>query len=139
MIRPFEHTGDVGFELKVESLDQLFNAAMRGLVAVMFAAPPGQGSLRKRLRLVAPGLEALMVAWLNEVIFLIQTKEFVPVSCQLVLELGTEGWKLEADLKGMTLDLAAFGWQGEVKNATYHGLAIKQLNERWQARVVLDV
>ena len=40
VVRPLDHTADVGFELEAESLEGLFQAALAGLLQVMFQNPP---------------------------------------------------------------------------------------------------
>lgn len=137
VVTPLDHTADVGFEVEAESLEGLFQGAMQGLLETMFAHPPKGGSRRKRLRLEAEDLEALLVRFLNELIYLVQTKGFVPAKAKLRLE-EKGGVALSATLWGEPFQ-EAFGFLGEVKSATFHSLAVQKEKGRWRARVILDV
>ncbi len=138
MVRPLEHTADVGFELEGESLEALFQAALLGLLEVMFQNPPQGGRRRRRLRLEAEDLEGLLVRFLNELIYLIQTKGFVPGRARLRINPTPTGYALEGTLFGEPFR-PEMGFQGEVKSATFHGLKVAEEGGRWRARVILDV
>jgi SHS2 domain-containing protein len=140
MIRMFDHTADVGFELETPTLESLFEEALLALLMTVFERPPESGEHEDSVRLSAPDLETLLVRWINELVFLIQGDGFVPVHSNVrIEESGGEDFSLEASLTGAPLDLERHGWQGEIKSATFHGLGVKQSGEYWQARVILDV
>ncbi|SDF01756.1 SHS2 domain-containing protein [Thermus arciformis] len=138
VVKPLEHTADVGFLLEAESLEGLFQAALQGLLQVMFQNPPQGGRRRRRVALEAEDLETLLVRYLNELIYLIQTKGFVPGKARVRLQPKEGGFRLEATLFGEPFQ-EAFGFQGEVKSATYHGLSVAREGGRWKAQVILDV
>lgn len=138
VVRPLDHTADVGFALEAESLEGLFQAALEGLLQVMFQNPPRGGKRRRRLVLKAEDLETLLVRYLNELLYLIQTKGFVPGRARLRITPVRGGFRLTATLWGESLG-EGLGFQGEVKSATYHGLSVRQEGGRWRAQVILDV
>jgi len=74
-LRMLDHTADVGFEVEAGSLPALFEGAAKGLLQVMFEGPleaePGD---EHRLRLEAESLETLLVRWLDELVYLAQTR-----------------------------------------------------------------
>jgi SHS2 domain-containing protein len=140
MIEMLDHTADVGFELAAPTLEELFEEARRALLMVAFERPPEEGEEKSEVRLSAPDRETLLVRWLNELIFLIQGPGLVPARAEIRLaETGGATCALEASLSGAPLDLEVFGWQGEIKSATFHGLEIQRTNGTWRARVILDV
>jgi SHS2 domain-containing protein len=140
MIRMFDHTADVGFELEAPTLEVLFEEARRALLMTIFERPPESGDEENSVRLSAPDLETLLVRWINELVFLVQGDGFVPVHAGVrIEESGGEDFSLEASLIGAPLDLEGHGWQGEIKSATFHGLDVRQEGEDWRARVILDV
>jgi SHS2 domain-containing protein len=138
VVKPLDHTADVGFELEAESLEGLFQAALAGLLQVMFQNPPKGGKRRKRVALTGEDLETLLVRYLNELIYLIQTRGFVPGRARVQIEPKDGGFRLTAILLGESFR-EAFGFQGEVKSATFHGLSVQKEGGRWRARVILDV
>jgi SHS2 domain-containing protein len=90
--------------------------------------------------LAAPDRETLLVRWLNELVYLIQDAGFVPAGAEIQLpDAGDSGYALEARLTGAPLLLEEYGWQGEIKSATFHGLEVTKGEDGWHARVILDV
>ena len=140
MIRMLDHTADVGFEIEAPTLETLFDEARRALVMTVFEQPPERGEDEDSVRLSAPDLEALLVRWINELVFIIQGDGFVPVRADIqVRDAGEGSFSLEGRLTGAPLDLEGYGWQGEIKSATFHGLEVTRGSEGWQAQVILDV
>jgi SHS2 domain-containing protein len=141
MIRMLDHTADVGFEVvEASTLENLFDEARQALLMTVFEEPPEGGEDENSVLLSAPDLETLLVRWINELVFFIQSDGFVPVSAHLRIQEGEEeGFLLEAHLVGALLDLEGYGWQGEIKSATFHGLNVTQGSEGWRAQVILDV
>jgi SHS2 domain-containing protein len=140
MIEMLDHTADVGFELGAPTLEALFEEARRALLMVVFERPPQEGGDEREIRLSAPDSETLLVRWLNELVYLIQDAGFVPTGAQIrVWKTYGAGLSLEANLTGTPLLLEEYGWQGEIKSATFHGLDVTNDDEGWHARVILDV
>jgi SHS2 domain-containing protein len=140
MIRMLNHTADVGFEIGAPTLEALFDEARRALLMTMFERPPERGEEERSVRLSATDLEILLVRWVNELVYHIQSAGFVPVRTEIrIREAGMEGFFLEGLLAGAALDLEGYGWQGEIKSATFHGLVVVPEGEGWQARMILDV
>lgn len=140
MIEMLDHTADVGFGLRAPTLEELFDEARRALLMVVFERPPEEGKDVREIRLSAPDLETLLVRWLNELTYLVQDVGFVPVSAEIQIQrsAGT-ALSVEASLAGAPLLLEEYGWQGEIKSATFHGLDVVRRSEGWYAQVILDV
>jgi len=140
MIEMLDHTADVGFELGASTLEELFGEARRALLMVVFEHPPEEGEEEAKIRLSAPDRETLLVRWLNELNYLIQDTGFVPARAEIgIRESSGAGYALQARLAGAPLLLEEYGWQGEIKSATFHGLKIVDSDDRLHARVILDV
>lgn len=135
-----DHTADVGFELSAPTLGGLFDEARRALLMVVFERPPEEGPEEREVSISAPDRETLLVRWLNELVYLIQDTGFVPARAGLeVREAGGGGCEIQARLAGAPLLLEDYGWQGEIKSATFHGLEVVSEDGGWRARVILDV
>ncbi len=131
-----DHPSDLELIVRGRTLKELFSEAGRGLVE--YTGPPeGSGSLLRRpVRVNGADREELLVLWLNEIIYLLESG-FRP---SLPLEIGRlTGRELEASMKGRRLDPRSFFAGPEVKAATYHGLAIRRSGNLWEARVILDL
>ena len=141
MIRILDHTADVGFEVaEAPSLEALFDEARQALLMMVFERSPEEGGREELVRLLAPDLETLLVHWINELAFFIQGDGFVPTGVEMQIEeAGEGGFLLNARLTGAPLDLEGYGWQGEIKSATFHGLEVIRERSGWRAQVILDV
>jgi protein archease len=141
MIRMLDHTADVGFEIEAPTLEALFDEARRALLMTVFERPPERGEKERSVRLSAADLEILLVRWINELVYFIQGDGFVPVHAEIQIREAANGrsFFLEALLAGAPLDLEGYGWQGEIKSATFHGLGVTQGSKGWRTRVILDV
>ena len=128
MIRMLDHTADVGFEVvEAPTLEDLFDETRQALLMTVFEESPERGEDEDSVWLSAPDLETLLVRWINELVFFIQGDGFVPVSADLrIHEDEKEGFYLNARLTGAPLNLEGYGWQGEIKSATFHGLNVTQ-------------
>ena len=140
MIRMLDHTADIGFEIEAPTLEDLFDETRRALFMTMFERPPERGEEERPVRLSGTDLEILLVRWINELVYFIQGAGFVPVHAEIQIREADRGsFFLEALLAGAPLDLEGYGWQGEIKSATFHGLDVTQGSKGWRTRVILDV
>jgi len=134
--RPLAHTADLGLRIWGATREELFENAGAALSAVL--------TDRRRLRLgknveilvEAPDLEALLVAWLNHLLYLYDVDAFLGREFQ-VLALSPQ--RLAARARGETYDPGRHIARTAVKAATYHHLEITRKNGGWQATVILDL
>ena len=77
-----------------------------------------------------------MVAWLNEIIYLIGEGVFLPASIEIRRLTDS---LLEAEMAGESLDPERHHFLREVKAATYHGLDVTETERGWRTRVLFDV
>ncbi len=132
----FEHTADIGLLARGRTLEELFEHTAMGLVdLIVDPAGLGEGT-GLEVSLSAQDREALLIAWLNELLDLLDARGFLPRRCRVTRLSGTE---LAAELRGDTIDRTRHTLRRLVKAATYHGLRIAQTNGTWEARVILDL
>ena len=89
----------------------------------------------KKFHLQAQDMEQLLVMWLNEVAFWIQTRGFVPQTYHI--RVNTKRPAARGEARGRRY--AKIPIIREVKSATYHGLKIRQHKGSICATVILDV
>ncbi len=138
-LEELEHTADVGFRVRARTLPGLFYWAARGLLGAMFERLPRRGDVRLRVVLEAEDPETLLVRFLNELLYLAQTRGRVPVALRVHLAPGPGGCRLAAGIEALPFDRVADRFLGEVKSATFHGLRIEKTGSGYAASVVLDV
>src|SRR3990170_1579793 len=130
-----EHTADVGILARGDTVEEVFTAAAEWMLSFI-VRPEDVHSLETRRRVVeADDRGGLLVAWLNDLLLVLNADAFVPGEVA-VLECGET--RLVADVRGEAVDPARHRFRLDVKAATYHQLEVARENG-WRARVILDV
>ncbi len=130
-----EHTADVGIIARGHSLEELFANAASGMLHFLIDPAAGRPVEGRQVVVEAEDLEGLLVAWLNELLVLLNADGFLPVRT-VVRELSDR--RLAAEVLGEPVDPHRHRFRLDVKAATYHQLQIRK-NTVWQARVIFDV
>lgn len=135
-VRRLDHDADLMLEARAATEERVFALAAEAAVAAMTDRPPGGGGIRRTVRVEAEDREGLLVAWLNEIVYLVTAGVFLPARCR---SLVFEGNSLTAEIEG-----APPGGEGpavvrELKAATYHRLRVSEDGEGWTARVLFDL
>lgn len=135
-----EHTGETRMLVQAASLEELFAESARGLGKleredIATLGDPAVGTFR----VSAPDLAALMVDWLNELVYWCETETAVPE----VVTVRMDGFGGQRD-SPRRLDATVSGARlahrpALVKAATHHGLRCEPTAGGWEAEVVLDV
>jgi len=132
----FEVTADEGLRAWGRSMEEAFVNAARGMLDLMVDLKGLRPLESRRIQVKGKDREALLVAWLSELLYLFEVEGFLPVE----YEIGNLGdQQLEAKVRGDILDPARHSVKGLVKAATYHLVEVKEVDGRWQVQVVLDV
>lgn len=130
-----EHTADVGIIARGRSLEELFANAAAGMMQFLIDPQAVRAAGRRRMIVEAEDLEGLLVAWLNELLFLLNADAFVPARFEVV---EVTDRRLTADVVGEPVEPVRHRFRRDVKAATYHQLHIGK-NDLWHARVIFDV
>ena len=132
----FEHTADIGLVARGQTLEEVFTHAAEGLVDIMVDPEGLRENTRLEVTVSAPDREALLVAWLNELLYLLDARGLLPRRCRI---LHLNNTSLTAEIVGEAVDPQRHHVRHMVKAATYHGLRLEQENGQWEARVILDL
>lgn len=133
--RTFEHTADIGIEAWADDLPRAYEQAARALFSVMVDVDKIDERTERLLRIQASDREALLVAWLNELIGLVDAEGLV--FRRSVIDPMTET-ELVARCFGEALDPARHAPRTAVKAATFHGLSVEP-GPPARVRVILDL
>lgn len=136
----FEHTADLGLRITGSDLDDLFRTAAEGLLDTILTnreAIRPEASESFELRAEAP--EELLVAWLNELIFRLESSH--RVYGRFDVRVAEDGRSLRATIEGEPIDRARHELDHEVKAVTHHGLRLDRAEDGtgWVAEVILDI
>ena len=134
--RQLAHTADLGLRIWGASREELFENAGAALSATLTDRRRLRRQKTVEILLEAPDLEALLVAWLNHLLYLYDVDAFLGREFK-VLELTPQ--RLAVQARGETYDPDRHVARTAVKAATYHHLEIVSRNGRWQATVILDL
>jgi SHS2 domain-containing protein len=133
-------TSDLCFVARGATLEAVFRAAGDALLAATLEEPEALGAAERRsLALVEPDRELLLLAYLNELIFLRDAERLLLRAHHLELTQDGDA-RLGAELAGERIDPARHRLLAEVKAATAHGLRVSAVpGGGFEARVTLDV
>lgn len=131
--RWLDHTSEVQLQVEAESLAGLAAEAGRALGLLLLRDAPArpEGPARE-IQVESVDREALLVDWLNEILFLAEVERWVAVEFD-ILEISTV--HLKASVLGVPMEESP----ALVKAATFHGLAVEERAGGLQAEVIFDI
>ncbi len=136
MFETFDHTADIGLRVRATSLEELFVDAARGLTSLLLENPEDiRPADVETIRLTGSEMDYLLFDWLNELLFLFESRELVFGEFQV--QIGEQ--ELMATMRGESYDRSRHRLSHEVKAITYHGLHIEQSEFDWQVELILDI
>jgi SHS2 domain-containing protein len=134
--RQLPHTADLAWRLWGQDLPELFENAGHALSATLTDRRYLRRRATREVSLTAIDREALLVDWLNHLLYLFDQDGFLGRDFQ-VESLTPE--RLEARVTGEHFDPARHPALTGVKAATFHQLSIVPVQDGWEATVVLDL
>lgn len=146
-VKPYkliEHTADIGIEVVGKSLQEIFIGAAKGVVDLIaegrrVEAPVRRGAKDKVARhilLKANIKEQLLVKWLEELLYLFETRRLVPVKFK-VRSLSDK--KIDAEIISIPFDFEIHRPRYQIKAVTYHDLSIEEEKGRFKTRIIFDI
>jgi len=131
-----EHTADTGIEARADTPEGLVEQAGLGLRWLLYGHT--EATLTHTEEIVAEGnsAEETLVNWLNELLFVMTEKQFVPASFT-VRSFAEQ--RIEATATGDKADPGRHPMLREVKAATYHQASVVNEKARWKAIVYIDL
>lgn len=131
--RFLEHTSEVRLEVWAGSMGQLLTEAGEALASLLLRQVAADGSVEThRLEIRSTDREALVVDWLNELLYRSEAEGWVPVHFDAVEVTGTA---VRATASGPRVEQPST----LVKAATHHGLHLTRHDDTLRVKVVLDV
>ena len=134
--RQMAHTADIAYRIEGDSLAEIYVNAAHALVATMTDRRLLRTRETRVIEVEAPDREALLVSWLNYLLYLYDVDGFWGRFFE-ILELSEQ--RLQARARGEIYDPERHVGKTAVKAATYHHLEITPRNHGWQATVIFDL
>ena len=134
--RTFDHTADIGLASWGPNFADALAEAGLGLQSLIVSEGEIRGGRRRTFTLTAGDPAALVVAWLNELIFAFDVDQLVFARFEVHT---TSDRSLEALGVGEPFDPDRHRLGTGVKAATYHELDVRLGDDRAEFRVILDL
>jgi SHS2 domain-containing protein len=131
--RALDHGSDLELEIGAPDLGGLLAEAGRAIAEVQLRKDGGTGPAGPRsLDLHARDREALLVDWLDELLFIAETELWVPTEFEL---LEVDDRHVRARARGVAVERAP----SFIKAATHHELRVERRGDELVAKVILDL
>jgi SHS2 domain-containing protein len=138
----FDHTADVGLDVRGESLQDLLATSARGTFTQMLEDWPEEVETEELIESSPPqGMEGdlgeLLVDWLQELLYRFETRRLVPLRYDFE-QVGDHG--VRANVSFGQFVAGRHRTRVEIKAVTYHQLQVRQESDgTWSARFILDI
>lgn len=135
-ITQLDHTADYYVKISADSLEGLMHGALAAVTSYCTADCPCHEQLSSTyyVSVHESSLEDLLIVFLNELLFAMETTGAFFFSCDIH---NLSETSLDATLLGVPRDEVTVG--GEIKAATYHGAHVDQSGSGYSATILFDV
>lgn len=134
-----EHTADLACEIRAPTLEALLAEAGRAFTDAITPVDGVRSREERVLGVSAPSPPELLVAWLEELLYLFETTDLLASRTEVHVEGGSGGLRLEATVGGEAFDAVRHPLRTLIKGITYHELLVEEGPDGWRARVIFDV
>ena len=134
-----DHTADIALRATGETLEATFEEAARGLFATMADVHAIQPVEAHSVRVRAASLEALLVAWLADLLVQKDLDGLVFSRFDVNIESDEDAYTLRGIAKGEPLDPIRHRPGCEVKGISLLGLRVERIPGGWASQCVFDV
>jgi SHS2 domain-containing protein len=131
-----DHTADAGIIAYGDDLKGAFSNAARGMFSLIADLKDFSETEERDTELDSPDVENLLIAWLNELIYLFDVENIVFKNFEIVTLSDTH---IEAKNFGEKVDASRHKLKLGIKAATYHMLKIDKLGNKTRVQVLFDI
>lgn len=137
-VHPIEHTADLGFEVEAASLEECFALMAAALFQSFMPTRPPSRAQQMTIDVEASGagMEELLVAWLEELLYLSEVRQLVFQTVEVSV---VQQAKVVGRITGWHAGEGTRYTGPGVKGITRHGLSLEHVGSAWRARVFVDV
>lgn len=134
-----EHTADAKFVARGRTREDVFMNSTYAMFNLLTDIKKIRPKTSVKIFLKSKTIENLLIDFLNELLFLLEVKNFVAAmkghSIKITLRPG------EAEIKGRIKgdDIKKYEHHGHIKSATYNELSFKKIPYAYRAQIVVDI
>lgn len=135
-----EHTADIAVEVYAESIEELFEVSALAFKESISEIENYTNSIRRNISIEATTLEELLVNFLNELNFLVQTKKWLFTEMKsIIINFEDVDFKLESNIIGINISENSVTLKEEIKAVTYHQLEIIKVGDQYRTTIIFDI
>jgi len=127
-----DHTSELELRLRAPSFGDLIAEGGRALSRLLLRESVEAAPTERQITARGSDRAALLVTWLNELIYLAEADQWIPVEIEAGLVTDTE---IRVRAQGVTVSKPP----SLIKAATYHGLIVRDRPGGVEATVILDI
>jgi SHS2 domain-containing protein len=131
-----DHPADIGFRARGNTPERLFENCAHALIAIILDPSQIHGGEQAILTAEGSDRESLLVNWLNEVLYYVDTKRFAFESFNVEFPSPEQ---IRAVARFEARDPLRHPVRLSVKAVTYHQLRVSSVENEWIAEVYVDV
>jgi SHS2 domain-containing protein len=132
----FEHTADIGIHAFGRTLPELFIHAAQGMESLMVAPEQVRESVSREIAVEGHDLVSLLIAWLNELIFLFDTEYLLFRTFEINAFTETS---VKGRASGEPYDAQRHELSSAIKAVTWHEAAVEPTGDGYKARIIFDI
>jgi len=132
----FEHTADIGIHAYGNTLAELFIHAAQGMESLMLAPEQVQTMTSREITVEGHDNVSLLIAWLNELIFLFDTEYLLFRAFTIETISAT---RLSARASGEAYNVQRHDLSSAIKAVTWHEASVIQSDKGYKARIIFDI
>ncbi|MDA2922399.1 archease [Patescibacteria group bacterium AH-259-L07] len=130
-----EHTADLKIRAYGKDLPELFSHALKGMFEICRPEVKEQSNVIRRINVSATDLEALLVEFLSEALYLSDVNNEVYFQAEVKIKDKDKEKRLKGKVRGKGIEQLGL----EIKAVTWHDLSVKKINNHWEAVVLFDI
>ena len=142
-MKPFhkflDHTSDVLFVAKAETLNELFKECAFAVEETMVDISKVKPKEKIKILGEEAKIDRLLFDFIDELIFFKDYKQLMFSKFEIEIVEGKGQWELKCVAHGEKLDLTRHNPKVDVKAVTMHLFKVEQVASGWKAQVILDI
>lgn len=132
-----EHTADAKFQASGKTLGEAFENAALAMLNLICKSSEVKPKTERKISVQGNDLKALLYNWLEELLFLLDSENFLTGKIKKLKILSKEGnHKLDAVVSGD--NASAYKFFGEVKAATYNNMLIVEKKIKGKKKFIIQ-
>jgi len=132
----FDHTADIGIHAFGRTLPELFIHAAQGMESLVVAPEQVRESVSREIAVEGHDVVSLLIAWLNELIFLFDTEYLLFRTFEIKAFTETS---LSGRASGEPYDAQRHDLSSAIKAVTWHEAAVELTGDGYKARIIFDI